>query len=233
MRGCLGVLLIAVLFLTAGAWFGGPPIASAVVSTGLAAAGLDARRMDVAVEADPPILVATGRADRVTVQADDIDWNGVEARALDLTLTGVDLLGRRAATAEGRFTGVELPNIEPPGSLATIEIDGPADSATARIMIDGGTVEAMAVAAFEERLGIRPDSARLEAPNVIRVQAGPVQLAGELEISADGGVDVSTQLGTVTVVDADSALPMTFTDVAVENGALVLSGTIDLNDLLD
>jgi hypothetical protein len=232
MRGCLSVLVLAALFVGVAAWFGGPTIAGALVSSGLAASGLDARRTDVRVEADPPITVATGRADRVVVEADDVDWNGLEARSLDLTLEDVDLLGRRAATLEGRMIGVELPNVEPAGSLATVQIEGPADGAATTVTIDGETFEAMAIAAFEARLGVEPDSATLEEPDVIRVRAGPVELAGSMEVAPDGSIQVDTPLGTVTVVGPNDSLPLTLTDVAVDNGALVLTGTLDLNDLL-
>jgi hypothetical protein len=232
MRGCLSVILIAAVFVAAGAWFGGEPVASALVSSGLAASGLDARRMDVSVEAEPPIIVATGRADRVTVEADDVDWNGLRARSLDLTLEDVDLLSRRAATANGRLIGVELPNADPPGSLATVEIEGPAADATATITIDGDTVEAMAIAAFEAKLGVEPDSATLEEPDVIRVRAGAIELAGSMEVAPDGSVEVDTPLGSVTVVEADPSQPFTLTDVAVEGDSLVLTGTVDLVDLI-
>ena len=130
------------------------------------------------------------------------------------------------------MTGVELPNVDPPGSLATVEIAGPADDAIVTVTIDAETVEAMALAAFEAKLGVRPDSATLEEPNTIRVRAGAIQLAGTLEVAADGSIVVETPLGTVTVVDGDPPQPFQLTDVAVENGNLVLTGSIDVNDLM-
>jgi hypothetical protein len=232
VRGCLGVLVLAALFLGAVAWFAGPPIASALVTTGLTASGLDARRIDVEVEADPPIKVGIGQADRVTIEADDIEWNGLKARALDLALHDVDILGRRAVSAEGRLTGAELPNVDPPGSLATVEITGPADEATVRITIDGETVEAMAIAAFEARLGVRPNSATLEEPSRVRIRAGGLEIAGDLQVAPDGSVEVAVPLGTVTVVPGNRSQPFQLTDAVVENGSLVLTGTIDINDLL-
>ena len=232
MRGCLSVVVIAALFLGVVAWFGGPPIASAVVTAGLTASGLDARQLDVEVKTDPPLEIAVGHADRVTIEADDVEWNGLRARALDLTLTDVDILGRSAASAEGRLTGAELPNVKPAGSLATVEVDGPADGATVTITIDGETVEAMAVDAFEARLGVRPNSATLVEPNSIRIRAGGLELTGDIRVSPDGDVEVAVPLGTVTVVDSDPSQPFQLTDAAVENGTLVLTGTIDLNDLM-
>ena len=232
MRGCLFVLILAAAFVAGLAWFGGPPIASALVGTSLTAAGLDATDLDVRVEADPPVLVAIGKADRVTVEGTDVDWDGLEARSLDLTLSDVNLLGPTARTVEGRLVGVELRGIDPPGSLATVSFEGPFDSAATTITIDGETVEAMAIAAFENELGVRPSSATLSEPNVIRVQAGPAEIAGALTIGPGGSVDVTTPLGTTTIVAPDPTLPIQLASVAVEGGDLILTGTLDLGELL-
>ena len=115
MRGCLGVLVIAVLFVVVGIWFGGPPIAAALVTTGLTSSGFHSDDLEVTVQADPPLSLALGRADRVVVSGTDVEWNGLTADTLDLTLHGVDLIGRSAAQANGVLTGVELPNVDPPG----------------------------------------------------------------------------------------------------------------------
>ena len=232
MRGCLFVLIIAAAFVVGVAWFAGPPIASALVGTTLTAAGLDATDLDVSVEADPPVRVALGQADRVTIEGTDVDWNGLEARSLDLTLDDVSLIGPSAATVKGRLIGVELPGIDPPGSLATVTFEGPFDSATTTVTIDGETVEAMALAAFENALGVRPAGATLSEPNVIRIQAGPVAVSGALTIGPNGTVDVSTPLGTATIVEPDPSLPVELASVAVEGDDLVLTGTIDLGELL-
>ena len=232
MRGCLFVLVLAAIFLVGVAWFGGPTIASALVGTSLTAAGLDATDLDVIVEADPPLLVATGQADRVTVEGTDVDWNGLEARSLEMTLSDVDLLGPTAVTVDGRLEGVELPGIDPPGSRATVAFEGPVESAATTITIDGETVESMAIAAFENQLGVRPSGATLSAPNVIRIQAGPVEVAGALTIGPGGTVDVTTPVGTTTIVQPDPSLPVELASVGVEGDDLVLTGTIDLGELL-
>ena len=232
MRGCLFVLILAAIVVVVGAWFGGPPVAGALVTIGLGAAGLKADDLDVTVRSDPPLELALGKADRVDVEGTQVDWNGLQAQRLDLTLHDVDFLGRTAGDVTGRLTGVELPGIEPPGSLATIDIEGPGNAAVTTITIDGPTVEAMATAAFEEKLGVKPTSASLSEPNVIRVVAGPVQLAGAVTIGPNGSLDVTTPVGTVTVIDADPSLPVRLASVAVENGSLVLTGTFDVGALL-
>src|SRR5262245_66426428 len=97
-----------------------------------------------------------GRADRVVVTGSDVDVKGLHADSLDLTLHDVDLLARSAARANGRLTGVELPDVEPPGSAATVEIAGPGRTAAVTITFDRSTAEAIAAAPFEQRNGRRP-----------------------------------------------------------------------------
>ena len=213
-------------------WFGGPPIAAALVSTGLASSGFHSDDLTVTVQAEPPLALALGRADRVVVSGTDVEWNGLTADTLDLTLRGVDLIGRSAEQANGVLTGVELPNVDPPGSKATVDIAGPGKSAVVTITIDGATVEAMAIEAFDQKLGVRPTSAKLSEPNVIRFQAGPVTAAGALTIGPDGSLGVSTPLGTVTVLEPSPSQPIHLTTVAVENGSRVLTGTLNVSDLL-
>jgi hypothetical protein len=232
VRGCLSVLILAAIFVVAGAWFGGPPIAEALVSTGLTASGLRSDDLHVEVEAEPPLTLALGRADRVNVDATDVEWNGLTADTLDLVLRDVDFLGRTAGETSGRMTGVELPNVDPPGSKATVEIDGPGDSATVTVTIDDATVEAMAIEAFEEKLGVRPSNAELSEPNVIRVQAGPVTAAGALTVGPDGSLGVATALGTVTVLEPSPSQPIRLASASVEGGDLVLTGTLDVGELL-
>lgn len=232
MRGCLSVLVIAALFVVVGAWFGGPPIAATLVTTGLTSSGLHSDDLEVTVQADPPLALALGRADRVVVSGTDVEWNGLTADTLDLTLRGVDFLGRRADQANGVLTGVELPNVDPPGSKASVDIAGPGDSAVVTVTVDSATVEAMAIEAFDQKLGVRPTSATLSEPNVIRFQAGPVKVAGALTIGPGGSLGVSTPLGTVTVLEPSPSQPIHLASVAVEGDNLVLTGTLDVGELL-
>jgi hypothetical protein len=231
VRGCLSILILAAIFLVAGAWFAGPPVAGALVTTGLAAAGLQSDDMTVDVEADPPLRLALGQADRVSVDATDVEWDGLHADTLELVLRGVDFLARSAANVNGRLTGVELPDVDPAGSTAAIDIGGAGDDATATITIDGPTFEAMAIEAFDEKLGIRPSSVALSEPNVLRVTAGPINASSAMTVASDGSLGVATPLGTVTVLDADASRPFELTSVAVEGGSLVITASFDVADL--
>jgi hypothetical protein len=230
MRGCLSILIIAAIFVVAGAWFGGPPVAEALVTTGLTTAGLQSDDLDVSVDADPPVQLALGRADQVTIDATDVEWDGIYADTLTLVLRDVDFLSRSAANVSGRLTGVELPDVEPSGSTATIDIEGPGDAATVTITIDGPTFDAMAIEAFDEKLGVRPSSVTLAEPNVLRVTAGPISASSAMTVE-NGSLVVASPLGPVTVLDADPSRPFQLTEVAVQGGSLVLTGTFEVADL--
>ena len=95
------------------------------------------------------------------------------------------------------LTGVELPNVAPPGSTATIDIAGPGDAAAVTITIDGATVEAMAIEAFDtearhptrraRRWPSRTSSASLPVPitagSVLTIGAG--RLAGVVDAARE------------------------------------------------
>ena len=84
MRGCLGLLVLTILLVVAGVWFGGPPIAGGVVRTSLGSAGLRSEDLDVSVQADPPLELALGHADRVVVTGTNVEWDDSHAETARL-----------------------------------------------------------------------------------------------------------------------------------------------------
>ena len=232
MRGCLGVLLLAVVLGVVGIWFAGPPIAAGVVQTALTSAGLHADRLDVAVQAEPPLELALGRADRITVDAKGVQWNRHPAASLHLVLDNVDLFNRSAARTTGRLVGVELSGVEPQGSRATVDIAGEGPSADVTITIDRATAAAIATTAFERQTGIRPGSVAFLAPNVIRFKAGSFDASGAMSVQADGSLVVSTPRGAVTVLEPDATEPILLTDVIVQGDQIVLTGNVDVASLV-
>lgn len=232
MRGCLSVLVLALVVALVGLWFGGPPIAAGLVSAGLGSAGVRSDDLEVSVQADPPLELALGRADRVIVTGTDVDVKDNHADTLRLTLDDVDLLGRSAARTTGELTGVELPGVDPRGSRATVEIAGRGPTATVTITFDGATAEAMAAAAFEQATGVRPSRTTLRAPDVIRFTAGAIDGSGTIKVDPDGSLAVTTPQGTVTILEAGATDPIRLTDVAVQGDDLVLTGSVDVAGLL-
>ena len=232
MRGCLFVLVLGLAVLGGVAWFGGPPIAGALVTTTLTASGLTADELDVRVETDPPIAIAVGRVDRLTIIGSDVTWNDLIASSMDLVLTDVDLVGRSAGEADGRFVDVviEAPDDEP--VLVDVTFAGPADAAATTIAIDRASTERLAVGALEAELGITPESVELVAPDRVRFTAAGQEVDARLAIATSGGIEATSLLGTFEVIDV-GGLPLELTDLSIGQAGLELTGLLDLSTLLD
>ena len=134
MRGCLSILLLAALFVLALAWFGGPALAGTVVERSMTAAGFVAADTSVAVTSEPPLELLTGHADRVVVKARNATLRDMRAASLSLTLSNVDLVGRRFARVDGTLDNVSIDSSD--GTVInarSIAVRGPADAATATV----------------------------------------------------------------------------------------------------
>jgi hypothetical protein len=234
MRGCLFVMLAGVAVLAAAIWFAGPPLAGAAVGAALTSGGLSADEMTVDVESDPPLQLAIGQADRVTVSADDVNWNGIRAGRLEVELRDVDLIGRTVRTADGRLEEVQLEEIGEDGEPLLMEItfSGPADEAVTAISIDRPTAERLAAAAFEAQIGTPPESVDLVAPDVVRFTSAGQIVSGRLEVTTAGELQAATPLGSVTLLE-NRGLPMQLTDVSVGQGGIEVTGLLDVSSLLD
>jgi hypothetical protein len=232
VRGCLSVLIIAAVFLVGIVWLGGVPLAETVVEASLTSSAFEADELDVTVHADPPLVLALGRADRVEIEARGVRWKELRAGSMTMRLDGVDLLGRTASTADGQFRDVEFAVAGGQPARVEIAIHGLAEVAHTTIAIDGPTVNRMALAAFEKTFGSRPDSAELVAPNGVKVGIGDSELNGTLRVDVDGALVVSSALGTIRLVEPDPSLPLRLTSVSIVNGGLALNGTLDVSALL-
>ncbi len=233
MRGCLSVLIIAAVFVVGLVWFGGPPIAATVVEASLTGSGFQADELDVTVSADPPLLLALGRADQVEIEATGVRWNALRAGSVNLRLDGVDLIDRTATSADGRFGDVQLPAANGDSASSTVTISGPADRARTTIEIDAATVNRIALAAFEAELGTQMDSAELVAPDQISLRRGSIALTGTLRVEADGALVVTSSFGSIRLVEPDPTIPFNLTGVSAGPAGLELTGTTDVESLLD
>jgi hypothetical protein len=238
VRGCLSVLVIAAVFLVATVWFGGQPLAGAVVEASLAAAGFQADTLDVEVTASPPLRLATGHADVVRIEATGMRWNELRASSVDLTLGDVDLLNRTAATADGGFEDVDLGGADAGAGAgaeplsARITLAGPASAALTTISIAGATVERLVQDAVERELDVRPDTVTLSAPDTLALHIAGNVVSGQLILDVSGAVVLSTTLGTIRLVAPDPSIPLQLSELAVESDALVLRGTLNVQGML-
>lgn len=233
MRGCLSVLVLAALFVLGALWFGGPPIASTVLEATLTSSGFAADELDVTVETSPPLSLVVGRADRVTIHARGVRWNGLEAASMALEMDDVDLFARSAGHTDGSFDGVEFAGADGEPVLVSIDVTGPADAAATTVHVDRQTVERIAKAAFEAEFGIKADAVALVAPDAVRLTVAGQSVSGRLEVFGDGGLAVSSPLGpSLTLVAPDPGLPLALTGLSVVDGGLLLIGTLEVSSLI-
>jgi hypothetical protein len=231
VRGCLSVLVLAAVFLGIALWFGGPTVASVAVRTALTGSGLVAETLDVAVEADPPLTLAVGRASRMTIAATGVTWNDLHVATLDMTLEAVDLVARTAATVEGRLAGVQLSGGPEPVPV-DVDVSGAADAARTTITIGRDAFNTMALRAFEATFHVRPSSAILIEPDIVRVTLGGITIDGHLGVAADGSIVTVANGLTITLVPVDPSFPVHLTGLSVVGGDLQLTGTLDVVSLL-
>jgi hypothetical protein len=232
MRGCLSVLVLALAFVAIAIWFGGPPLASAVVRTTLTSSGFTADTLDVEVTSDPPLKLAVGRADRIAIMATGVRWNTLRLASLSLSLGSVDLVARTAATADGRLGGAQLNRADGEPIVGDVVVSGPADAARTTFSVDAPAVDAMAIAAFETTFGVRPSSATLAAPDLVRVKVGGLTISGRLSVAADGSIVVTANGATIRLLAPDPSLPVRLTALSVTPKGIELVGTIDVSSLL-
>ncbi len=212
MRGCLSVLILAAAFTVGLVWFGAPPIAETIVKASLTGSGFKADDLEVVIRADPPLTLALGRADEVGIEGQNVSWNDLQAESLSLTLGDVDLLARTAVSATGFLDQVELLAEGGESTFGSVAFDGPAGAADATILVDAGTVERLASAAFERAFGSRPERVSLVGPNIVRVQTSVGSVDGSLEIEG-GALAIQSSFGVVRLVEPSPSMPIDLTGV--------------------
>jgi len=234
VRGCLFVLVFAAIVLTAAAWVGAPILASTVIQTALENGGYHAATSSVSVTSNPPPRLLLGHADRVEIHGTDVDFRTFHAASLDLVLSDVDIVGRTAGHITGRIAGAELATSEGAAAgttTADVEIDGSADAAAARIVVDGATVDQIVKAAMKAKFGVTVTSTALVAPDLLRISVAGATVQGRLVIE-DGAIALSTPLGSSQVLRLDPSFPLRLTTVHAVDGNLQLDAILDAGALL-
>lgn len=232
MRGCLFVLVLAAAVVAAASWFGAPVLASTVARAALENAGFRAATSTITVTADPPPRILLGRADRLRIVGADVDFRTFHAASLDLVLTDVDLLGRRAATIRGTIEGAELATSDGPAATADVAIDGSADAAAATIDVGAAAVNDAVAAAFRRRFGVAVIGTELAAPDILRIRSAGSTIEGRLGVDATGSIVLTTALGSSEILSIDRSFPLTLRSVSVVDGNLRIAATLDAQALL-
>ena len=235
MRGCLFVVIVGALVLGVGAWLLAPGIAATIVAGSLRASGFSAETQTLAVAADPPVRLLTGKADRLTLDATGVTWGALTASRLVFELDDVDLINRTAVNVDGRFNGVAVdagPGTAATTATATITFDGPADAAFTTIEVDRASVRALVTAAVSRSFSTQLTDIELIAPDRLRLVAPGASLEGTLTVSGSNQLSLSTRLGTVPLVTIDPSLPLDLQSVSADPTVLRIAGVLDVGRLL-
>jgi hypothetical protein len=226
---------MAVAVLIGSVWLGGPPVASGLVTAGLAVTGFSAASTNVAVDADPPLELLGGHADRVRIVATDARFGTLRADSVDLTLSDVDLFAPTAERIDGLLEGVVLEAGAGPIPVTSVEIGGAGDAAPATIRMRAAAFEALAEQSLAGALGQVPTDVRLAAPDRLTLTIAGVSTSAELGVSSDGALSATGGPflgGPVVLVEPSGMDPFRLAGVSVEGSTLVLSGTVAVADLL-
>jgi hypothetical protein len=233
MRGCLFVLIAAACVVAVGAWFGSPPLASAVIDAGLRSAGFEARTLDTTATADPPPKLLLGHADEVRIVASGVSFRTFHAERLDLTLTDLGLLDRSFTTIHGTISAAEVRTPDGVPTTADVTIDGDASGAAAAIRISGATVDRVVRATLADDLGgVSISRTELVAPDLLRIVTPAATLEGRIIVDASGAIALSNRLGETRILALDPSFPLHLTSVGVVGGDLRIDGTFDAEALL-
>ena len=234
MRGCLFTLLLGAIVLVFGIYVGLPAAASAVLTAGITAAGLQADDTTVTVTSVPPTDLLGLRADRVRVQATHATFQGLGIGSLDVVLGDVAIADRTAGKVDGELADVTVPDVGGrPLALTAITLSGGGEKVSASTTIGGVEAEALLADAIEAQLGVRPTAVTLSAPDRVAVRVGvvvharlAVSRAGDLEAEILDGPEAGRVL---TLLGAGGNLPIHLTTVRVTDaGDLRLSGDLDI-----
>ncbi|HKF84643.1 MAG TPA: hypothetical protein VKB30_02590 [Candidatus Limnocylindrales bacterium] len=232
MRGCLFTLVLGAVVIALIVVVGLPQVAAGMVTTAVAAAGLEADDTTVTVSSDPPTDLIGLRADRVRIRATDATFRDLAIGALDVELRDVSILDRTADAVAGRLSDVTVANVG--GSaviLDRISVGGGGDDVTATTVIGGSQAELLISDAVEQRTGVRPNSVTLQDPDRLTIDVG-VEVAGTLDVAANGDLvlevdDNPVGLDEVVLLRAGDDLPIRLRDVLVTPGGdLQLDGDL-------
>lgn len=239
MRGCLFILVLAVVVAAAVALVGLRPVAAGVIHAGVVASGLSSDDLRVTVAADPPTELLGLHADAVRVRATDARWRDARISRVDIELRDVALGARTAERIEGRLEDVRFVHDDTDGTdggqqgalpIALVVLRGDGGRIAATAALDVGTMEAHIAARVRGQTGIEPSAVRLEPPDRLTIGLRGIDVAGRLVADGDGSLVLRLDTDLVgDIVLADAAhQPIRFASVRVVGRTLELTGEVDL-----
>jgi len=232
MRGCLFVLVLGTALVAGVAWFGSAPIADAVIRAMLDGAGYRSAATTVTVSADPPPRLLLGRADSITIDGTDVDWRTLHAASIRVTLEGVDLFSRTAASVDGTIERADVADeLGGTPAIGSIAIHGPGTAAGAIVTVDAATVRSVVASAVQRDFNVATTDVQLVAPATLRLITPGATIEGTVAIE-NSALVFANRPGSVTMLRIDPSIPLVLRSVAVVDGGLRIDGTLDANALL-
>ena len=235
MRGCLFTLLLgaAAIGLFVVVLF--PAMIAGALTAGVEAAGLQSDSTVVTVTSEPPTDLLGMHADQVRIRASDATFKGMAIANLDVTLRDLRFVDRTARAVEGFLDGVVVPDVGGRElALDSVRLSGGGETVLATTRIAGAEVEGLIADGIEAKLGARPTSVTLTAPDRLTVRLGGA-VRGRLLASPTGDLQVRLTNGpaegqVVTLLRGGVDVPFRLTDVSVSAaGDLELTGELAVN----
>ena len=223
VTGLVGALVAIAL------WLGGPSIAGGLIEGSLASAGFRGESTSVEVDTDEPWDVLGGRADRITIRAQDATIDQLQAERLQLVLTDADLSGRSFGQVDGRLEGVTLQAADGTAvHAASVDISGPPGEVRASIRIDAAEIERLALAEVQRQTGTEIGSTSIREPDIVSFTVLVFTVEGRFVVESDGALGLAVALPGNPQVRLIADPSIRFDSVQVTDGQLVLGGILSL-----
>jgi hypothetical protein len=222
MRRIVTFLVLVLILVTAAAYLLAV-VAPSLAGAGLRAAGLRSQSLTVQIQADPPLPLLIGRADRMQVEGQGVAFGTFEAAAMTAEVQPVDLLDPNVMRFSGRFEGAAIGSLP----LGTVTVAGTLPTVSFQAVIPTETVRQLAASAT----GAPAADITLQAPATIGLSIGGQALTGTLSISADGRsllVSSAASGGPITLIQLPADPPLVIRGLAVGPAGLELTGTLRL-----
>jgi hypothetical protein len=233
MRGCLSIIVLAIVFVVAGTWLVGPGLAGFVVESGLSTTGFHGTNTSVTVTSDPRLELLTGHADEVRIESNQATLDRFTAARVDLTLGDVQLISRDFTRVDGTLVDATMTTAAGATLQATeVDFSGQASAADVTIRVDRQALTAMALASLAHERGVAVGSVKVSAPDRILFSVGASTIAGRLVIH-DGGLSVAVALpGDPQLELIESQGDLRLTDATIRDEDLILRGILDTTELI-
>lgn len=233
MRGCLFTLLLGAVAIGLFVVVIFPALVAGALTAGVEAAGLQSDSTVVTVTSDPPTDLLGMHADEVRIRATDATFRGLEIADLDVTLHDLRFVDRAAGAIDGFLDGVVVPDVGGRKlALDSIRLSGGGETVTATTRVAGAEVEGMIADGIEAKLGARPTSVTLTAPDRITIRGDDGSVKGRLLVSPTGDLQVRVSSGpaegiVVPLLRGGVDIPLRLTDASVTAaGDLELTGEL-------